>query len=126
MKKRDFNRRKTRLIVKQRKRRRGKTISNETTGKRVKTRDNRNNRFRTIGKPGRGTIQKNRANKGTIKQRKRFLRGAPGKRRNRFKSKKTRNGARAQARDMRGKRESTIKSDAKKGRSRTKRERETR
>ena len=58
MKERDIQRRETRLIEQERKRRRGETASDDTAGKGVKTRQHVERKFRGIWKPGRGAVEK--------------------------------------------------------------------
>ena len=75
MKERDIQRRETRLIEQERKRRRGETASDETTGKGVKARQHRERGFRGIGKPGRIAVEKERANERTVEERETQPRG---------------------------------------------------
>ena len=105
-KERDIQRRETRSIEQERKRRRGETASDDTTGKGVKARQHRERGFRGIGKPGRGAVEKERANKGAVEERERLSRGAPRERRDRFESKETRDSSRADVGDVFRERES--------------------
>ena len=66
MKERDNQRRETRLIEQERKRRRGETASDDTTGKGMKARQHRERNFRGIRKPGRGAVEKERANERAV------------------------------------------------------------
>ena len=120
VKKRDVERRKTRFQIEKIKPRRGETACDDTAGEGVKTKENRKIGRRRKRKPGRGTVKKKRTNERTVKKRERFRRGTPGKRRNRLESKETRNGSGANTRYMRAKRESTVKGDTEKLRSRIK------
>ena len=56
----------------------------------MKARQHRERGFRGVRKPGRGAVEKKRADKGAVEERERFSRGAPGERRDRFESKETR------------------------------------
>ena len=77
MKERDFQRRKTRLIKKERKRRRGETASDNATGEGVKARQHRERGFRGIRKLGRRAVEEERANKGAVEERERLSRRGP-------------------------------------------------
>ena len=56
------------MIEQERKRRRGETASDETTGKGVKARQHSERGFRGIGKPGRRAVEKESANKRAVER----------------------------------------------------------
>ena len=75
MKERDSQTRETRLIEKERKRRRRETASDDATGEGVKAIQLRERGFRGVWKPGRRAVEEERANKGAVEERETQPRG---------------------------------------------------
>ena len=69
--KRGMERGKARFIVEKIKRRRGETTCNNAAGERVETIEDREGGRSRVGKPGRGTVEKSRANEGAVDERER-------------------------------------------------------
>ena len=75
---RDVKRREFRFKMEERKRGGCETASDNAAGEVMKTEKNRENRFRAVRKPGGSTVEKEGANKGTVKEREGFKGGTEG------------------------------------------------